>query len=573
MTQPQQFIPEEPDKIVWDVVVVGTGMGGATIGFELAKLGRRVLFIEKGRFLHAEFRAAGRTNGAARAADMSDESADARLKRGLWPTRIQGKTSFGEVEFFAPLGCGSGGSTALYAAGLERFSPADFRPRANFPEVHDTTLPQAWPISYEELQPFYERAEELFRVRGTPDPLDGDRKAVLRQPPSLNARDEHLVESFQRLGLHPYRIHAGYEFVEGCTGCTLGPCPRECRKDSAWVCLLPALEQFGASILPECEVLKLKAEGAEVTEVLCRRNGKDVSIRARIVVLAAGAYMSPVLLLNSKSDAWPDGLANRSGLVGRNLMFHASDFVAINPLKHLASAGPQKTLALNDFYHSHGVKLGTFQTAGAAVELGRIMQYMRDVAERDPSWWKKLASPRPKWWRKLSSPAVRMIAMILYHVFNFKNAAVWATIVEDLPYHDNRIVADSKANSGMRFEYRYPEELKTRVHTFRERLARALSPHRIMVLSGEDNINYGHPCGTCRFGDDPLSSVLDRNNRAHGVSNLFVVDASFFPSSGGTNPSLTIAANALRVAQAVHEQLRQIGPATFEAQSSSNADS
>jgi choline dehydrogenase-like flavoprotein len=107
----------------------------------------------------------------------------------------------------------------------------------------------------------------------------------------------------------------------------------------------------------------------------------------------------------------------------------------------------------------------------------------------------------------------------------------------------------------MRFEYRYTEELKSRVQSLRRRLAKALGPHRMIVLSGENNINYGHVCGTCRFGDDPEASVLDKNNRAHDLSNLYIVDASFFPSSGGTNPSLTIAANALRVAEAIHRQL------------------
>jgi choline dehydrogenase-like flavoprotein len=150
---------------------------------------------------------------------------------------------------------------------------------------------------------------------------------------------------------------------------------------------------------------------------------------------------------------------------------------------------------------------------------------------------------------------IRLIALTGYYVFNFKQAAIWASIIEDLPYYDNRIIPDPQARNGMRFEYRYTEELKTRVLSFRRRLAKALGPHRIIVLSSENNINYGHVCGTCRFGDNPETSVLDKNNRAHDVSNLYVVDASFFPSSGGTNPSLTIAANALRVAEVIHNQL------------------
>jgi choline dehydrogenase-like flavoprotein len=357
------------------------------------------------------------------------------------------------------------------------------------------------------------------------------------------------------LGLHPYRIHVGYEFIDGCAECPSGFCSRGCKNDAGRICLLPALERYGASILPQCEVLKLDAGKSEIREIRCRHNGEGLSIRAKVVVLAAGAYMTPILLLNSKSDTWPEGLANRSGLVGRNLMLHVADYIAVRPMKRLSRVGPQKSLALNDFYHSEGEKLGAFQSAGAAVSPGQIMQFMRDVAERDPTWWKKLASPRPIWWRKLSSPAIRLIAMVMYHVFNFKNTAVWGMVIEDLPYYDNRVIADPRAKNGMWFEYRYTAELKTRVLSFRRRLAKALGPHRMIVLSGDNNINYGHVCGTCRFGDDRRSSVLDRNNRAHDVSNLYVVDASFFPSSGGTNPSLTIAANALRVAEAIHRQL------------------
>ena len=553
-----QYIPEDPSTTDWDVAVIGTGMGGAVTGYALATRGRRVLFIEKGLFLHQEFQAhAGAKldeSRVAQLADGSNEHPEMRLRTGRWPLRLQGETSFGELEFFAPLGCGSGGSTALYGAALERLFPADFEPRANFPQVNNSTLPEKWPISYQDLRPFYAQAEELFRVRGSPDPLAQRGEPLLREPRPLSPRDQHFFDSFARLGLHPYRLHVGYEFVDGCAECAAQLCPRGCKNDCARICLLPALERHGASILPQCEVLKLEAGNSEVREIRCRRNGEPLSIRAKVVVLAAGAFMSPVVLLNSRSEAWPDGLANRSGLVGRNLMLHASDFFVVKPTQRLSIAGPQKSLALNDFYCC-GEKLGTFQSLGMVLAPGQVMQYMRDLAERDPTWWNKLASPRPLWWRKLSSPAIRLIALVAYHLFNFKNAAIWTSIIEDLPYYDNRVIPDPQARNGMRFEYRYPAELKARVLSFRRRLARALGPHRMIVLSGENNINYGHVCGTCRFGDDPETSVLDRNNRAHDVSNLYVVDASFFPSSGGTNPSLTIAANALRVAEAVDRQL------------------
>jgi choline dehydrogenase-like flavoprotein len=543
--------PEDAEALEWDVAVIGTGMGGATSGLELARLGYRVLFIEKGLYLHG---ASSADADRARPGGWS-ESPSERLRAGHWPLRLHGRTSFGEIEFFAPLGCGAGGSTMLYAAGLERFAPSDFRPRSNFPDIADSTLPEEWPVGYDELRPFYERAEALYRVRGTPDPLERGGEPVLLPPPPLSERDQHLLASFQRLGLHPYRVHVGCEFVDGCTGCAAGPCAYACKSDAGRICLTPALEKFGARLLSQCEALALEADERRALGIRCRWKGKNLLVRSKIIVLAAGAYMTPALLLKSRSEHWPSGLANRSGLVGRNLMFHVSDYFAVAPLRRLPSDGPQKSLALNDFYHSAGEKLGTFQAVGGALELGQIMQYIRDAAERERTWWKKLAGPRPLWWRKVSSPVVRLAALALSRLLNYGSAAVWANIVEDLPYHDNRIIADSQASNGMRFEYRYPEELRRRVQSFRRRLAEALRPHRVLVLTGENNLNFGHVCGTCRFGRNPETSVLNKDNRAHDLANLYIVDASFFPSSGGTNPGLTIAANALRVAATIRGDL------------------
>jgi choline dehydrogenase-like flavoprotein len=270
-------------------------------------------------------------------------------------------------------------------------------------------------------------------------------------------------------------------------------------------------------------------------------------VRARLFVLAAGALATPTLLLNSASPQWPAGLANRSDCVGRNLMFHVSDFIAVRPRGRLSQEGPRKALSLNDFYLYQGVKLGTFQSVGISVDRGYVLYYLRSVFQKSP-----------RWQRALISPFLRLVARgaALY----FEGAAMFASIVEDLPYWDNRVVPDPGARNGLRFHYRYPAELRERTRIFRRELARALRPHHsTMVLSGENNLNFGHTCGTCRMGNDPASSVLDRDNRAHDVKNLFVVDASFFPSSGGTNPSLSIAANALRAAEAMHHQLATAG--------------
>ena len=513
-------------------------MGGSTAGYALARRGWRVLFLERGSYL---FGGADRGNG--RMPPDSDESPVARLARGQWPVPIEGDTTFGPLEFFAPLGCGSGGSTGLFAAQLERLHPRDFRPRQCHPQARDADLPETWPISYEELLPFYREAEALFRVTGTPDPLNPDPEASLIKPPPLSERDQDLFDSFSELGLHPYRAHAGLGFVPGCEGCPGVLCPRGCKSDSGLICLVPALEKHGARILTQCTVTALEADESAVRSVVFRRRGTEQRVSARVVVLAAGALSTPALLLGSASPTWPDGLANRSGLVGRNLMFHVSDFAAVRSRRRASEVGPRKALSLNDFYVHDGVKLGTFQSMGISVDPGYVLYYLRSVFQK-----------RPRWQQRLIGPALRVVARAA--ALYFDGAAVFASIVEDLPYRQNRVFPDEWAESGFRFEYHYPEELRARSRLSQRMLAETLrSRHRTMVLSGENNLNFGHTCGTCRFGDDPATSVLDRDNRAHDLENLYVVDASFFPSSGGTNPSLTIAANALRAAEAIQRQL------------------
>ncbi|MCC5870724.1 MAG: GMC family oxidoreductase, partial [Gammaproteobacteria bacterium] len=543
---------------VWDVVVVGTGMGGATAGYELAKAGRKVLFLEKGPFAHRALAAA--PEGLCQAelhpiAGSPAESADpvpARSRYGWWPHRAFVRSRTESFDFHLPVGCGSGGSTAFYAAGLERFSPADFMPRANFPDIADSTLPERWPISYEELQPFYDRAEALFRVRGTQDPLFSGGPSTVLDPPPLGAADADLMDSLRSSGLNPYRVHAGFEAIPGCNGCPTGHCPNACKSDAAWICLVPALLQHGARIMAECEVTRLDADGLRVRGVHCRRGQESMFIRAKVVILAAGALTTPALLLKSTSPQWPAGLANQSGLVGRNLMFHAGDFIALRSSVRNQPVGPRKTLALNDFYFADGKKLGTFQMLGVSLNADEVMQYLRDSSEANQAWWALFTRPAPVWWRKLMSPPMRLVLTIFRHLSKFEGAPIWASILEDLPYNHNRVYPDPDNPEQVIIEYQFSDELRQRIETFRAKLISALGREAVLVLSARYKIDYPHACGTCRIGDDPRDSVLDRNNRAHGISNLYVVDASFFPSSAGTNPSLTIAANALRVAQVIN---------------------
>jgi choline dehydrogenase-like flavoprotein len=254
-------------------------------------------------------------------------------------------------------------------------------------------------------------------------------------------------------------------------------------------------------------------------------------------VLAAGALATPVLLLNSRSGDWPRGLANGSDWVGRNLMRHLVDLMEVWPQYDSKITDQNKEIGLNDFYFWEGQKYGAVQSLGSVPDM--------DYFTNHPGWPLKVM--------RLMSPAVRPI-------FNrfLSGGLVLASIMEDLPYLDNRVLpSDTPSLDGhprLRIQYRmHASEIERRA-AFLRQLKQVFEPFRkITLAAATSNENLGHACGTCRFGTDPKRSVLNPQNRAHEVDNLYVVDASFFPSSTGINPSLTIAANALRVASHVNE--------------------
>ena len=528
----------DTESKIWDVVVIGTGMGGSTIGYALAKKGLEVLFIEKGELLHKRTDYAGGHPSA----DVIAAAPASGSAPGLWPTKLAIKTNFGDAYIDAPLGCGSGGTTICYGGVLERMVPIDFEPAFCFPDVTGTSLPERWPVGFDELRPFYEEAERLFRVRGTPDPLYEKANDSLLTPPALDVKDKALFSHLKKKGLNPYRLHLASEFHPDCEYCP-GYCAKDCRNDAAKICLLPALETGRAKFLGRCDVKKLEADKSSVKSVVFQRGNSVHRAKGRMVVLAAGAYGSPLILLNSVSKDWPAGLANHSGLVGRNLMMHTTDFFAIWPQGMGTRDGYSRTVALKDLYFDDGLKLGMIQSSGVKGNWGLVLQFLRDYVDKSNSWSSRLFRPL--------LPIAAWLGVVV-----FNRSVIMATIIEDLPYSGNRVVPDGNSPGGFRVEYQYMDELKFRNSRMREKIKERFGKYRVaFMLERNNNLNFGHPCGTCRFGEDPTSSVLDRNNKAHGVDNLYVVDGSFFPSSAGVNPSLTIAANSLRVANVISERL------------------
>lgn len=547
----EQYAAENPEEVLWDAVIVGTGMGGATLGYALARMGQRVLFLERGA---APTRFPKRRNSGRLRRLLGIESKDSMMRStGRWPLKMVlmrgGRSMVAETH----LGTGPGGSTAIYGAALERMRRSDF---AEKPWQEGVTAPvtSEWPVDFDEFKKFYAEAEALYGVCGTRDPLDADDDSELAVPPPLSPQDQDFYDSFKAAGLGPYRIHLGIGYRKRCHECIGIPCETDCKGDSAGKALAPALVQYGARLLLGCDVERLETQGGRVTGVIAKRGAETLKIRASVVVLSAGALMSPRILLQSQSPEWPSGIGNRNDMVGRCAMFHASDFFALRPRKSLAAKGPRKTLSSRALYECDGKRLGSFQSLGMPVTQGNIFEFL------DQRLRHKLLDRFPL--RRL----VLRLAAMGSSIF-FRHSAIFATIMEDFPYWTNQVTLDDASPSKIRVEYNEPKEFHDRIREARVRLKAVFRAHKPWLLTATaDNLNLSHPCGTCRFGKDPQTSVLDPTNRVHGMENLYVVDASFFPSSSAGNPALTIGANALRVAEPIAQQIRKLKAQTAPAE-------
>ncbi|MEP5152406.1 GMC family oxidoreductase [Planktotalea sp.] len=501
----------------WDAVIIGTGMGGGTIGRVLATGGWRVLFIEKGPSGHRSERQALHSHVF---------TPDARALRGFWPTPLRAKIDNRESEFFAPIGAGVGGSSAFYAATLER------------PERHDMDdHPHAeWPISFDTMQPWYDEAEKMFHVCGAPDPLSAEPMPELLPPPALDPSDDALMGEMRAIGLHPYRLHSAIRYVENCHDCLGSKCPKPCKMDGRSAGVEPALATGNAFVLDDAEVVDLKRDGRTITEITLCRSGVEYRLSPKRVILAGGALGSAHILL--KSD-----IANSSGLVGRNLMFHLNEMFALWPKKKVLGDATSKAISLRDLYHQDATRFGTVQSMGIGAGYGEILHYLRLMLTRSA------LSRVPLIMDLARIPAAVAVKML-------GSAKVLVGLLEDYGYPENRVIFDPARPEQLSIEYVLAPELKARRRAFRKAIRRAFRGHRKMFLSMQPELNFGHPCGTLRFGTEAETSVLDPNCKAHDHDNLWVVDSSFMPTSFGVNPSLTIAANAIRVGHHLLKEAR-----------------
>ncbi len=522
----------------WDVVVIGTGMGGATAGFALARSGKRVLFLEQGLSPQSETSLRGKeaeTFFVGKGLDRKTVLARAGRMSEIIEDHSEGKRS----RFTPFVGVGCGGSSAIYGAVFDRFRPSDFDSRPWFTEVHDSSL-VPWPITYTDLEPFYSEAESLYEVHGERDPLFPETCSPLPRHESVrSSANQKLFDFFTTQGVHPYALPRAIRKHPECSQGYLDA--KGIKVDSATACLMPAIEQYRADLVTGLKVVRLGADHTRITEIECVWNNTPITLKApTTVILACGALQTPALLLKSRSTLWPNGLANRSGMVGKNLMRHFVDLYGFRQPHAFKDPNHSfKEFGFNDWYTDSGLKLGTVQAFGSMLELPVICgEFIEMLRENHMPRIAKLITYLSHYGAKL-------------FLFPQKNVHLYATILEDLPYQRNTV---SVVDDRIVIQYTLGTHEHMRVAHIRKKAKAFFASYRHNLYSQtENNRRLAHVSGTCRFGDNPQTSVLDRFNRAHDIENMYVVDSSFFPTSGGTNPSLTIAANALRVAKHINE--------------------
>ncbi|MBV8416220.1 MAG: GMC family oxidoreductase [Verrucomicrobia bacterium] len=491
----------------YDLIIIGTGMGGGTLAYALRDSGRKILMLERGDYLPSE---------------PENWDPQAVFARTRYKPKEQwfddsGRPFSPGVHYFV------GGNTKVYGAALPRFRKEDFAALE-----HVGGVSPAWPWTYEEFEPYYCRAEQMLFVHGEPgiDPTEPPRSAPFPFPAVPHEPYiEDLRTRLERQGLHPFFLPLGIDLrQEGkcirCKTCDGFPCKVNAKADADISCVRPALASENVELITRALVRRLITDpsGKRVSDVEIERDGESRRISADTFVVACGAVNSAALLLRSASSLHPNGLANSSGLVGRHYMVHNNTaLMAVDPFR-INPTTFQKTMAVNDFYfrgeEGYRFPLGNLQL------LGKLQAGMLTANQR---WVPK--------------PILREFA---------GRSVDWWIMSEDLPDPENRIILGPGGRIEVRFRSNNVSAHERLIKAAGRMLRRAGFP---IVLTQRMGIETNsHQCGTARFGTDPAKSVLDPFCRSHDVTNLLVVDSAFFPSSAAVNPALTIAAQALRVA-------------------------
>src|SRR5215471_3568812 len=495
----------------YDVIIIGTGAGGGTLTRALAETGKKILVLERGEFLPRE-----KENWSSRAVNV-----EGRYKTKETWLDSDGKPFHPSTHYWV------GGNTKFYGAALIRMRREDFGELAHF---GGKSL--AWPVSYDEMEPYYMAAERLYKVHGQrgADPTEPFASAPFPHPPvSHEAAIQELVDGMRALGHRPFPMPLGIDLNEAaredstcirCNTCDGYPCIVDGKSDAHVIGIKPALAHENVTLLTGAYVSRLMtdASGRHVRGVVVERAGKEERFSADVVVVSCGAINSAALLLRSAPRGRPEGLANSSGAVGRFYMAHQNTgMLCIS--SRLNPTSFQKTMGLNDFY---------FGAPDSKHPLGHISMLGKMDGET------------------MSTGAPGFVPTCMLNAMARRSFDFWLTS-EDLASPDNRVTLDPSGRLKLSYTPNNAEAHTRLVRKLKEMVGKLL-PLGLKLDKRIPLAGTAHQYGTLRFGDDPKTSVLDRNCKAHYVDNLYVVDASFFPSSAAVNPGLTIMANALRVA-------------------------
>lgn len=502
----------------FDVVIIGSGLGGSAAARSLANRGLSILVLERGDFVRQE-----RENW-----EVEEVVVRRRYDAGETWFDAEGRP-FNPRAYY-----NVGGATKFYGGATLRFRESDFVER---PLGGGSTV--AWPFGYAELAPWYDRAEALLEVHGAlgEDPSEPPRSPYPFAPLEHEGRIAELAEALRAQGLHP--IHLPVAIDQGGKGrCVKGspcdgfPCKVRAKGDAENRILRPLLLKKPSPITlwtnSRARRLETDASGRRVVAVEVERGGETLRVEGGHFVLAAGAVNSAALLLASGNARNPDGLANSSGLVGRNFMCHNNTVVlALSPFRKNPTSF-QKTMAVHDFY---AAVPGERPALGAIQLRGKI---------------------RPEMLRAKRNALLRLFPRAIAE----RSVDFWV-MTEDLADPENRVILDGEGRIHLRHRPTNREAHETLLGRLRAALRRAGLPLVILDRRGIDALQ--HQCGTLRFGTDPRTSVLDPWCRAHDLDNLHVIDASFLPSSAAVNPSLTILAQALRASDRLADELAGAG--------------
>jgi choline dehydrogenase-like flavoprotein len=509
----------------YDVIIIGSGAGGGTLAHRLAPTGKRILLLERGGHLPRE-----QDNWSSRAV-----FGEGRYKaQEEWFDDVAGRPFHPGAQYWV------GGNTKVYGAVLFRMRERDFG------EVrHHGGVSPAWPLTYADMEPYYSQAERLYQVHGERgiDPTEPPASEPYPHPPvSHEPRIQRLADDLIRTGHRPFPLPVGVLLDESnpaasaCVRCNRFdgfPCLVDGKADAEVIAVRPALRHPNVTLITGARVesLQTDASGRSVTAVVVQRDGQLETYRGDIVVVSAGAVNSAALLLRSVGEHHPNGLANSSGVVGRHYMAHInSAAIAIsrepNPTRF------QKTLGVNDYYWG-------------APDFDFPLGHIQMLGKTDGEMLRAGAPPYAP------GPALDWVAR---HAIDF-----WLT-TEDLPRADNRVTLDRSGqihiayrNVNLEGHRRLIAKLKALLEPLgcqRSFLPGWIARDQRIPLAG-----VAHQCGTVRFGEDPASSALDVNCKAHELDNLYVVDTSFFVSASAVNPALTAIANALRVGDHIAQRL------------------